>query len=207
MKTSEPSPPRPPPPDDTPETPLPWGTVLACGAISFTEAFQQSLLYPFTPALIRTQFTPPPAAAAVGVMAGGLAAAWHFGGATTAAAWGAAADIVGRRGVLVAGTAGFSAATAALGVSKSYRWALATRVAAGLANGNAGVVKAALADAADGSNMARAFSVTGLMMVVGGTLGPVVGGVLADPLGGEGGVAPRGWAAPGGGGLACHPPP
>jgi len=67
------------------------------------------------------------------------------------------------------------------GLSRSF-WSLTLwRFFSGALNGNVGVVKSVLAEVADDSNMARAFSLLPLVFVVAQVLGSFIGGFLSRP--------------------------
>jgi len=68
-----------------------------------------------------------------------------------------------------------------LGFSKTLWWAIMSRALCGLMNGNIGIAKSVLAEITDETNRTGAFQLFGLMWEVGSVLGPMIGGLLADP--------------------------
>ncbi len=56
-----------------------------------------------------------------------------------------------------------------------------SRALCGLMNGNIGIAKSVLAEITDETNRTGAFQLFGLMWEVGSVLGPMIGGLLADP--------------------------
>ncbi|KAJ8496604.1 hypothetical protein ONZ51_g991 [Trametes cubensis] len=95
--------------------------------------------------------------------------------------WGRASDRIGRKPVLLGGLLGLTLSMIGFGVSKQY-WALVlSRCAEGALNGNIGVTKSMMAEITDHTNRARGFAFLPMIWAVGGTLGPVIGGVFARP--------------------------
>ncbi|KAJ3257932.1 hypothetical protein HK103_004223 [Boothiomyces macroporosus] len=58
----------------------------------------------------------------------------------------------------------------------------ATRAACGFLNGNIGAAKSVLGEITDSTNRANAFALIGLCFGIGSIIGPILGGVLADPV-------------------------
>lgn len=52
---------------------------------------------------------------------------------------------------------------------------------AGVLNGNIGIIKSSLAELTDHTNEARAFALLPITWTIGSSLGPLIGGALADP--------------------------
>ena len=52
---------------------------------------------------------------------------------------------------------------------------------AGLTNGNVGVVKSAVSDLTDETNEAKAFAILPVAWTMGQSIGPIIGGYLANP--------------------------
>lgn len=101
--------------------------------------------------------------------------------------WGRLADDprVGRKPVLVVSLAGALMATVAFGFAKRLEQMYAARCLAGLFGGGAVVIRALFADVArqgggGESDEALAFAWFGLATALGGLVGPVVGGILAE---------------------------
>jgi hypothetical protein len=70
----------------------------------------------------------------------------------------------------------------AFGLSESFEFAMATRFAWGMLNGNVGVAKTALSELCDDTNSAKAFSFIGLNTGFGRIIGPAIGGLLSEPV-------------------------
>lgn len=107
----------------------------------------------------------------------------------TSVPWGLAADIRGRRAVLLAGSASSALSALLLGLSGSYGAACAVRFIGGLANGTLGAMKAVIADVADARSSAVAFAYLSVAWGAGAMIGPALGGGLAKPCGSGGALA------------------
>jgi MFS family permease len=66
-------------------------------------------------------------------------------------------------------------------MSESYKFAIFMRVMCGIVNGNTGVVKSMLGEITDESNRGRAFGLWESAFGLGNIIGPVIGGLMADP--------------------------
>ncbi|KAJ3354201.1 hypothetical protein HDU91_005795 [Kappamyces sp. JEL0680] len=95
--------------------------------------------------------------------------------------WGWASDRWGRRPILLVGLVGNSVSIVLFGLSNSLGMAIASRALNGLLNGNSGVAKSMLAEITDSSNRPKAFSLFGLCFAIGIMVGPLLGGLLANP--------------------------
>jgi MFS family permease len=81
--------------------------------------------------------------------------------------WGVWSDKVGRKRVLMVGMAGSLVSVLMFGLSVNFAWALITRTIHGLLNGNLAVARSYIGDVTDGTNQARAMSVTSLIYGLG----------------------------------------
>ncbi|EFX00883.1 major facilitator superfamily transporter [Grosmannia clavigera kw1407] len=97
-------------------------------------------------------------------------------------AWGRAADRVGRKPVLVLSLVGMAAATALFGLARSLPQMIAFRCLAGLFAGTIVTIRTMLAEHSTPATQARIFSWFAFSGNLGIFLGPLLGGVLADPL-------------------------
>jgi MFS family permease len=94
--------------------------------------------------------------------------------------WGRLSDRVGRKPVLMMGLFGVALSMASFGLSHSFLAIVASRALSGALNGNVGVLKSAIGEIADETNMARAFSFIPLVWFVGSTIASVtlIGGLF-----------------------------
>ncbi|KAI0401965.1 major facilitator superfamily transporter [Xylaria palmicola] len=95
--------------------------------------------------------------------------------------WGAAADRVGRKPVLVASLLGVAASTALFGLAKSIWQMVLFRCAAGLFAGSIVTVRAMISELAGREHQAQAFAYFAVAGNIGIFVGPLLGGALADP--------------------------
>lgn len=117
----------------------------------------------------------------VGYYSGITTSVYFAAEAVTVLYWNRLSDHVGRKPILLFGLFGTIVSITMFGLSRSF-WSLAfCRFLSGALNGNVGVSKSMLAELADGSNLARAFSFVPLVFVVGQVMGSFVGGFLSRP--------------------------
>ena len=117
----------------------------------------------------------------IGFYVGFIASSFSFAQFITSVWWGYLSDRVGRRPVLLLGLIGTSVTMVFFGFSHSLAWAIASRAACGLLNGNIGVAKCVLGEITDSTNQAQAFSMFGLNFGIGLIIGPMLGGFLSYP--------------------------
>ncbi|KAG0329499.1 hypothetical protein BG004_002326, partial [Podila humilis] len=117
----------------------------------------------------------------IGFFCGLIASSFFFAQFCTSIFWGYMSDRFGRRPILLLGLIGSTIASVLFGLSKSLAWAIISRSACGLLNGNVGVAKSMLGEIADASNQSQAFGVFGFAWGIGMIVGPVLGGYLANP--------------------------
>lgn len=96
--------------------------------------------------------------------------------------WGMLSDRIGRRPVLLVGIAGSAVAPVLFGLSQSLPAALAARLLDGFFCGNVGVTRTYLGELTDPSNEAHAFGMIALCFSIGAFIGPLLGGMLSDPM-------------------------
>ncbi|KAH9963061.1 major facilitator superfamily domain-containing protein [Russula compacta] len=117
----------------------------------------------------------------VGYYAGVLVSLYFAAEAATILQWSRLSDSIGRKPVLLCGLLGTIISIILFGLSRSYSALVFSRCLNGMLNGNIGVIKSMLAELTDESNMARGFSLIPVIWALGGTLGPLIGGVLSRP--------------------------
>ena len=94
--------------------------------------------------------------------------------------WGRLSDRIGRRSVMLVTIAGTSVALAFLGMADSLAQILIARLLAGVFGSNISVATAYLTDVTDEADRTRWMGMIGASFAVGFTLGPPIGGVLAE---------------------------
>ncbi|KAI8893003.1 major facilitator superfamily domain-containing protein [Globomyces pollinis-pini] len=160
-------------------TPLPCKTMLVLCITILSEPISLSILFPFLYFMVKDfDFCPE---SDIGYYVGFIASAFSFAQLLTSMAWGTLSDRIGRRPVLLIGLVGNSLTMLAFGLSKSLSTAILSRFVCGLLNGNIGVAKSIVSEITDKSNRAHAFSLISLNIGIGMFLGPLLGGILANP--------------------------
>lgn len=110
-----------------------------------------------------------------------LGSAFSLGGILGNFIWSYMSDLYGRRFALLGGLVGMSLAVSVFGIAPSFAIAISARFAWGLLNGNIAISKSYLAEILDDTNSIRGTSYYGVVGGIGRTLGPVIGGYLAEP--------------------------
>lgn len=95
--------------------------------------------------------------------------------------WGRLADRIGRKPVLVYSLAGMALGPALFGMARSIRQMVLLRCFAGVFSGSGLVVRTMIGDHSTPETQAMAFSWFGFSGNVGIFIGPIIGGLLAEP--------------------------
>ncbi|TFK29792.1 MFS general substrate transporter [Coprinopsis marcescibilis] len=95
--------------------------------------------------------------------------------------WAKLSEKVGRKPIVVGGTLGLAVATVLFGFTMSLPTILLSRALAGLCSGNAAVLHSVLGELTDSTNQHTAFPLYGLFWPLGSILGPIIGGLFANP--------------------------
>ncbi|KAF4122322.1 Major Facilitator Superfamily [Geosmithia morbida] len=120
----------------------------------------------------------------------------------TAILWGKAADAswCGRKPVLVIGFAGTALSCLGYGFATTFFWAAFWRAFGGIINGTVGIIRTMIAEiTVEKKYQSRAFLILPMSFNIAGILGPIMGGMLADPsanlpgIFGEGGIFGYRW--------------
>ncbi|KUI62943.1 hypothetical protein VP1G_10065 [Cytospora mali] len=120
-----------------------------------------------------------------GLYVGLLASSFAMAQLMTNFLWGYFSDRIGRKPIMLLGTALLSVCFAFFGFCEHYWQVLVVHVAMGLLNGNAAVVPTVLGEVTDRSNQSRAFTWLPVMYSIGGITGPALGGLLVGEPGGR----------------------
>ncbi|KAK7442463.1 hypothetical protein VKT23_016060 [Stygiomarasmius scandens] len=163
------------------QTPLPTLQLAILLFIQSTEPITATVIYPFIPELVRSTGITGGDETKTGYYAGIIESCFFVSEALVCFYWGRASDVIGRRPVLLLGPFGLTLAMLGFGLSKTF-WPLALfRCFQGTFNGNIGVGKTVMMEITDSTNRADAFTLMPIMWSLGITLGPMIGGLLADP--------------------------
>ncbi|KIY74331.1 MFS general substrate transporter [Cylindrobasidium torrendii FP15055 ss-10] len=162
-------------------TPLPKSQLAATWLIQLAEPITATVIFPFAPEAIRRTGITRGDESKTGYYAGITESAFFITEALTVYFWGRASDRFGRRPILILGPLGLSFAMVGFGLSNKFWLLVLFRCLQGVFNGNIGVAKTVIAELTDDTNVGDAFAVTPFLWSVGVTIGPILGGLLANP--------------------------
>eukprot|EP01029_Cantina_marsupialis_P007621 TRINITY_DN1855_c0_g1_i2.p1 TRINITY_DN1855_c0_g1~~TRINITY_DN1855_c0_g1_i2.p1 ORF type:complete len:412 (+),score=93.50 TRINITY_DN1855_c0_g1_i2:86-1321(+) len=165
--------------NDKKPTPLPKLGIFAICLLQFSQAFQVTVLFPFIVFFVEDSGVT--SESNKGIFVGLLAGVFGFCQFLVGIHWGKLGDYYGRRATLALGMTGSILASIVFGFAKNYWQGFAARVIAGVLNGNSAVLRSALSDMTDKTNVGRGFSFLSLMWGAGATCGPLIGGLLSRP--------------------------
>ncbi|WPH02642.1 Hypothetical protein R9X50_00550700 [Acrodontium crateriforme] len=132
-----------------------------------------------------------PSDSTVARQAGVLAAAFTGAQFMTAMIWGRLADSerMGRKRVILIGLLGTAVGSLGFGFSKSFHAAVFWRCVGGILNGNIGVMRTMISEMVEDKKfLSRAFLLLPMTFNIGVIIGPLLGGLLADPVGSYPGI-------------------
>ncbi|KAF9259196.1 MFS general substrate transporter [Marasmius fiardii PR-910] len=162
-------------------TPLPKLQIFFTLLIQGVEPITAQVIYPFIPEFIERIGITGGEESRIGYYVGFIQSLFFLSESFTVTLWARASDLYGRRPILLIGPLGLTFAMVGFGLSKTF-WSLVVfRCAQGMFNGNIGVSKTVLAELSDKTNRADAFALISVAWTSGSTLGPALGGLLADP--------------------------
>ncbi|GAB1314654.1 hypothetical protein MFIFM68171_04864 [Madurella fahalii] len=121
----------------------------------------------------------------VGLYVGLLTSAFAPAQLATNLFWGYLSDRVGRKPVMLLGTALLMVCFVFFGFCRSYIQLIFVHIAMGLLNGNAAVVPTCLGELTDLMNQSMAFTWLPVMYNLGSITGPALGGLLVGTVGGD----------------------
>lgn len=107
-----------------------------------------------------------------------------LGQTITAVYWGKFSDKYGRKPALIVGSFGTLVTTILFGLSTNVYFAVASRFLCGLLNGNVGVMRTMVAEIIGSrkEHQTRVFALLPMAMNVGTIIGPIIGGLTANPV-------------------------
>eukprot|EP00200_Dunaliella_tertiolecta_P013041 CAMPEP_0202392632 /NCGR_PEP_ID=MMETSP1127-20130417/92481_1 /ASSEMBLY_ACC=CAM_ASM_000462 /TAXON_ID=3047 /ORGANISM="Dunaliella tertiolecta, Strain CCMP1320" /LENGTH=773 /DNA_ID=CAMNT_0048995161 /DNA_START=24 /DNA_END=2345 /DNA_ORIENTATION=- len=117
----------------------------------------------------------------IGRLTGLLAAAFSFAQFCTSLLWGLISNIIGRKPVILIGTAVSLVSLVWFGFSMSFSMAISARIFGGLFNGVLGAWKCIIGESGDSLVQGKMFSNMSLAWGLGAVFGPLIGGALAQP--------------------------
>ncbi|KAJ3321366.1 hypothetical protein HDV06_004351 [Boothiomyces sp. JEL0866] len=173
---------------EPPPTPLPMLKMLMICIVTFVEPVQFGIIFPFVYFMVR-DFHVSDNEKEIGFYVGLLTSSFCLAQCFSSLPWGRISDRVGRKPVLLIGLVGNAITCTLFGMSKSLWFAIAMRATCGFLNGsfdiysgNVGVVKSMLGEISNSSNRGRAFSYWQAAFGTGTIVGPMLGGLLSDPI-------------------------
>ncbi|KAJ3723421.1 member of major facilitator superfamily multidrug-resistance, DHA1 sub-family [Lentinula raphanica] len=162
-------------------TPLPKLQLFLTSLTQLSEPVTGMVIYPFiTKAVRRTGITAGDEKK-TGYYAGVLESTFFLAESISVYPIGRASDFYGRKPLLLIGPLGLSLAMLCFGLSETFWGMVLARAAMGVFNGNIGVSKTVMAESTDETNRADAFTLMPIVYTIGITVGPAIGGILADP--------------------------
>lgn len=133
--------------------------------------------------------SPGPSDGTISRQAGLLASSFALAQCLTGILWGRLSDRIGRKPCILIGLAGTTVSVIGFGFSESLGAALAFRILGGCLNGNVGVLRTMVSEViVEKKYQSRAFLIMPMCFNIGIILGPMLGGLLADPVVGWPGV-------------------
>ncbi|KIW04232.1 uncharacterized protein PV09_04538 [Verruconis gallopava] len=121
----------------------------------------------------------------ISTQAGILGAAFTAAQFITAIPWGRASDsdMFGRKVVIIIGLLGTMVSALGFGFSRSFASAVLFRVIGGALNGNVGVMRTMISEIIkEKKYQSRAFMLLPMTFNIGVIIGPILGGILSDPV-------------------------
>ncbi|KAK7017703.1 major facilitator superfamily multidrug-resistance DHA1 sub-family [Favolaschia claudopus] len=162
-------------------TPLPRLQLFILILIQFSEPVTALVIYPFIIQFVRDTGVTGNDETKTGYYAGLIESVFFLAECLTVVYFGRASDKFGRRPVLLFGPIGLAIAMFGFGLSKRF-WSLVVwRCFQGAFNGNIGVSKSVMAEISDSTNVAEIYSLLPFMWAIGTSVGPFIGGSLANP--------------------------
>lgn len=164
-------------------TPLPIRQLALLAFLSICEQTALNSIGPYLPTMVAS--FPEIPEGQVGLYVGLLASAFALAQLMTNFLWGYFSDRIGRKPIMLLGTALLMVCFAFFGFCRRYWQVLVVHIAMGLLNGNAAVVPTVLGEVTDRSNQSKAFTWLPVMYSLGGITGPALGGLLVGEMGGS----------------------
>ncbi|KAF8218229.1 major facilitator superfamily domain-containing protein [Mycena galopus ATCC 62051] len=162
-------------------TPLPKFQLFILLWVQLAEPLTSQVIYPFINKLVGDLPITGGDETKMGYYAGLIESLFFVTEAFTVLQWSSMSDRVGRKPVLLMGLFGLSLSMIFFGLSKSYGALVVSRCLAGLLNGNVGVIKSMMGELTDSTNIAQGMALMPVVWSTGATVGPIIGGLLANP--------------------------
>ncbi|KAI0784497.1 major facilitator superfamily domain-containing protein [Abortiporus biennis] len=162
-------------------TPLPKMQLGILMLLQLAEPMTSQCIYPFINQLVGELDITGGDERKVGYYAGLIQSLFFATEALFILQWSLLSDRIGRKPVLLIGSAGLCISMICFGLARTFWGLVASRCLVGILNGNTGVMKSMVAELTDSTNLAQAFSLMPVVWCIGATAGPLMGGTLARP--------------------------
>jgi len=162
-------------------TPLPWRQFSIILFLQLAEPLTSQVIAPFAPQLIRDIGITDGDETRVGYYVGLMHSLFFATQALTVLHWSRISDHIGRKPVILTGLFGLSISMYCFGLSRTFLGLVLSRALNGALNGNIGVIKSMMVEITDSTNLAQAYAYMPIAWSSGGTLGPLIGGLLSRP--------------------------
>jgi MFS family permease len=157
-------------------SPLPKKQMAILAVIALSEQTALNSISPYLPSMAAA--FPDVEPNEVGVYVGTIASAFALAQLATNFFWGWLSDHIGRKPVILLGTALTAGCFVAFGFVQNLWQAVLVQALMGLCNGNQGVVSTCLGEITDRSNQSKAFTYLPVLYGLGAITGPIIGGLL-----------------------------
>ncbi|KAF8220944.1 MFS general substrate transporter [Tricholoma matsutake] len=161
--------------------PLPWLQISIVLLLQICEPITSQSIYPYINQLISESDITGGDERKVGYYAGLIESLFFATEAVTVLHWSRMSDHVGRKPILLIGLFGTSVSMLCFGLSRTFWGLVLSRSLSGLLNGNIGVTKSVVGELTDATNRAQVVSLMPVVWAAGTTIGPLLGGSLANP--------------------------
>ncbi|KAK7033816.1 MFS general substrate transporter [Favolaschia claudopus] len=162
-------------------TPLPKFQLFILLWVQLAEPLTSQVIYPFINKLVGELPITGGDEEKIGYYAGLIESLFFVTEAFTVLHWSSLSDRIGRKPVLLTGLFGLTLSMISFGFSKSYTTLVISRCLSGLLNGNVGVIKSMMGELTDSTNIAQGMALMPVVWSTGATVGPIIGGMLANP--------------------------
>ncbi|KAK5671851.1 hypothetical protein QVD99_001682 [Batrachochytrium dendrobatidis] len=143
------------------------------------EALFDALLIPLYPFVVKHLL---PDESNIGQYVGLMASSFYLPLFVMNLVWGGISDRYGRKPVLIIGLVACLVTTLGIGLSQSFWLTITFRFIAGVFGANSTVAKGMLGDiSSDDASRSTAYALYGSIYGISGIVGPIIGGILADP--------------------------
>ncbi|TPX48499.1 hypothetical protein CcCBS67573_g10201 [Chytriomyces confervae] len=161
-------------------TPLPVNIITSLSFVIICEPLSLTVLFPFIYFMVRDFGISDDKE--VGFYVGFIASSFSLAQFCTSLCWGWISERTGRKPVLLIGLIGNAISLLLFGQAHTLQAAIASRMLCGMLNGNVGICKCIIGEVTDSTNQSEGFSLINIMWSLGTIFGPMIGGLLANPV-------------------------